>query len=380
MIDIIIKQYNRKLLIYLSLLGIIGTIMLYSASWYESFLSTNGYTEMFFLKNHLKRLLIGLFFLIGFLLLDYRTLKDIAIFLVVFSILLLILTKCIYLINGHSWYKPARWLSIGSFGFQTSDIARFSIIIYMAYYADRKREKLENVQNGLIPALFVLSLIMSLIIIQPDYSTAIMIGLIGMIILFIGGAKLSQLSLTCSCALLIGIPVLLSREYRRQRVLSFFGIGNNPDVGYQAHQSLISLGNGGLLGTGLGNSIEKNHFLPTPHTDFIFAIIGEELGFLLGTVPVITLFLLIFFQGIKIAKNCNDPFGVFLSVGIVSNFILYAFVNASVVTGLLPVTGLPMPLVSYGGSGMIVNMSLIGILLNISQGKRVVGDKHWNLK
>ncbi len=380
MIDVIIKQYNRKLLIYLSLLGIIGTIMLYSASWYESFLSTNGYTEMFFLKNHLKRLLIGLFFLIGFLLLDYRTLKDIAIFLVVFSILLLILTKCIYLINGHSWYKPARWLSIGSFGFQTSDIARFSIIIYMAYYADRKREKLENVQNGLIPALFVLSLIMSLIIIQPDYSTAIMIGLIGMIILFIGGAKLSQLSLTCSCALLIGIPVLLSREYRRQRVLSFFGIGNNPDVGYQAHQSLISLGNGGLLGTGLGNSIEKNHFLPTPHTDFIFAIIGEELGFLLGTVPVITLFLLIFFQGIKIAKNCNDPFGVFLSVGIVSNFILYAFVNASVVTGLLPVTGLPMPLVSYGGSGMIVNMSLIGILLNISQGKRVVGDKHWNLK
>ena len=142
-----------------------------------------------------------------------------------FSILLLILTKCIYLINGHSWYKPARWLSIGSFGFQTSDIARFSIIIYMAYYVDRKREKLESMQNGLIPALFVLFLIMSLIIIQPDYSTAIMIGLIGIIILFIGGAKLSQLSLTCSCALLIGIPVLLSREYRRQRVLSFLELG-----------------------------------------------------------------------------------------------------------------------------------------------------------
>ena len=248
----------------------------------------------------------------------------------------------------------------------------------MAYYVDRKREKLESMQNGLIPALVVLFLIMSLIIIQPDYSTAIMIGFLGIIILFIGGAKLSQLSLTCSCALLIGIPVLLSREYRRQRVLSFFGVGDNPDVGYQAHQSLISLGNGGLLGTGLGNSIEKNHFLPTPHTDFIFAIIGEELGFLLGTVPVITLFLLIFFQGIKIAKNCNDPFGVFLSVGIVSNFILYAFVNAAVVTGLLPVTGLPMPMVSYGGSGMIINMSLIGILLNVSQGKRVVGDKRWN--
>ena len=380
MIDIIIKKYDRKLLIYLSLLSIIGTIMLYSASWYESFLSTNGYTEMFFLKNHLKRLLIGLFCMIGFLLFDYRILKDLAIFLVVFSILLLILTKIIYLINGYSWYKPARWLSIGSIGFQTSDIARFSIIIFMAYYVDRKREELESMQNGLIPALFVLFLIMSLIIIQPDYSTAIMIGFLGIIILFVGGAKISQLSLACSCALLVGIPVLLAREYRKQRVLSFFGVGDNPDVGYQAHQSLISLGNGGLLGTGLGNSIEKNHFLPTPHTDFIFAIIGEELGFLMGTVPVITLFLLIFFQGIKIAKNCNDPFGVLLSIGIVSNFILYAFVNASVVTGLLPVTGLPMPMVSYGGSGMIINMSLIGILLNISQGKRVVGDRRWILK
>ena len=135
---------------------------------------------------------------------------------------------------------------------------------------------------------------------------------------------------------------------------------------------------GSYFGTGLGNSIEKNHFLPTPHTDFIFAIIGEELGFLMGTVPVLTLFLFIFFQGIKIAKNCTDPFGVLLSIGIVTNLILYAFVNAAVVTGLLPVTGLPMPMVSYGGSGMIINMSLIGILLNISLAKRTVGNNSWS--
>ena len=377
MIDLIIKHYDRRLMMYLSLLAIIGTIMLYSASWYESFLSTNGDSEMLFLKNHLKRLLIGMAFLVGFLLFDYRALKHIAPYLIIFSLLLLILTKAVYLINGYSWYKPARWLSVGTLGFQTSDIARFSILIFMAYYVDKQRDIIANFQNGLLPALVILSLIMSLIIIQPDYSTAIMIGFLGMLILFIGGAKISQILLTCSIALLIGIPVLLSREYRRERVLSFFGIGDNPDVGYQAHQSLISLGNGGLFGTGLGNSVEKNHFLPTPHTDFIFAIIGEELGFLIGTVPVLTLFLLIFFQGIKIAKNCNDPFGIFLSVGIVSNLILYAFVNAAVVTGLLPVTGLPMPMVSYGGSGMIINMSLIGILLNISQAKRSFGDNVW---
>ena len=222
---------------------------------------------------------------------------------------------------------------------------------------------------------------MGLIVMQPDYSTALMIGIIGIIILFIGGAKISQLSLIGAGSLLVGIPILFSREYRRQRIFSFLGIGDNPDVGYQANQSLISLGNGGVFGVGLGNSIEKNHFLPTPHTDFIFAIIGEELGFFLGTVPVLTLFLYIFLRGLKISKNCTDPFGVLLSVGIAFNLVLYAFVNAAVVTGLFPVTGLPMPMVSYGGSGMVINMALIGILLNISQSRKSIGSKNrWSPK
>jgi cell division protein FtsW len=211
---------------------------------------------------------------------------------------------------------------------------------------------------------------------QPDYSTALMIGIIGIMILFIGGAKISQLSLIGAGSMMVGIPILLSREYRRQRIFSFLGIGDNLDVGYQANQSLISLGNGGVFGVGLGNSIEKNHFLPTPHTDFIFAIIGEELGYVLGTVPVLTLFLYIFLRGLNISKNCTDPFGVLLSVGIVFNLVLYAFVNAAVVTGLFPVTGLPMPMVSYGGSGMVINMALIGILLNISQSRKSIGAKN----
>jgi len=379
MIDMIIHKYDRRLLTYLCILTVLGTIMLYSASWYESFSSSNGQTEMLFLRNHLKRLLVGMFFLFSFLIFDYRKLKIIAPYLVVISILLLIITKAYYLIQGYSWYKPSRWLYLGSFSLQTSDIARFSVIIFMSYYVDKKRDKLKDFQIGLLPALGLLSLIMALIIIQPDYSTALMICIIGMLILFIGGAKFSQLSLSGAMVLLIGIPVLLSREYRRQRMLSFLGIGDNPDIGYQANQSLISLGNGGVFGVGLGNSIEKNHFLPTPHTDFIFAIIGEELGFIIGTVPVLTLYLLIFFRGIKIAKECTDPFGVFLSIGIVFNLVIYAFINAAVVTGILPVTGLPMPMVSYGGSGMVINMAMMGILLNISQARRSVGmNKGWS--
>ena len=375
MIDVFIQRYDRHLLIFLCILSVLGTVMLYSASWYESFSSSNGRTDMLFLQNHLKRLLVGVFFLFGFLTFDYRKLKEIAPYLIMFSIFLLVMTKLYYLGKGYSWYKPARWLYLGPFSVQTSDIARFSVIIYMAFYADKKRDKLKDFQLGLLPALGILSIIMALIIIQPDYSTALMIGSIGVLILFIGGASISQLSAAGAGAMLVGIPVLLSREYRRQRILSWFGIGDNTEIGYQANQSLISLGNGGVFGVGLGNSIEKNHFLPTPHTDFIFAIIGEELGFVIGTVPVLTLFLLIFIRGLKIAKECTDSFGIFLSIGIAFNLVLYAFVNAAVVTGVFPVTGLPMPMVSYGGSGMVVNMAMMGILLNISQSRRSVGGK-----
>ena len=379
MIDIIIQRYDRQLLIYLGILAIVGTVMLYSASWYESFASSNGRTDMLFLQGHLKRMLVGVFFLFGFIMLDYRKLKEIAPYLLIVAIVLLIATKAFYLISGAGWYKPARWLPIGPFSLQTSDFARMAIIIFISYYVDKKRELLKDFQLGLLPALGVISIVMGLIVIQPDYSTALMIGVIGVLILFIGGAKFSQLSMAGAGAALIGIPVLLSREYRRVRILSFFGIGDNPDAGYQASQSLISLGNGRIFGVGLGNSIEKNHLLPTPHTDFIFAIIGEELGFILGSVPILTLFLLIFFRGLKVAKECTDPFGVFLAVGISFNIILYAFVNAAVVTGLFPVTGLPMPMVSYGGSGMVINMALIGILLSISQARKSVGgNRGWS--
>ena len=374
MIDMLIQRYDRQLLAYLGILAVMGTVMLYSASWYESFASSNGRTDMLFLQGHLKRMLVGIFFLFGFLTLDYRRLKDIAPYFLIGAIILLICTKAFYLAKGLGWYKPARWLYLGPFTLQTSDVARMAIIVFMAYYVDKKRDQLKDFQIGLLPALSVLAIIMGLIVIQPDYSTALMLGTIGVLILFIGGAQISQLSLAGAGAMLIGIPVLLSREYRRERIFSFFGLDDDPDVGYQASQSLISLGNGGIFGVGLGNSIEKNHLLPTPHTDFIFAIIGEELGFILGTVPVLTLFLLIFFRGLKVAKECTDPFGVFLAVGISFNLILYAFVNVAVVTGIFPVTGLPMPMVSYGGSGMVINMALIGILLNISQARRSVGS------
>ena len=222
---------------------------------------------------------------------------------------------------------------------------------------------------------------MSLIIIQPDFSSAIMLGLIGGIMLFIGRAKLSQLLATSVTGLAIVVPILLMAPYRLDRVRSWWNKNEElSTIGYQAYQSLISLGNGGFIGLGLGNSLEKNMFLPEPHTDFIFSIIGEEMGFV-GTLFILTLFLLVFQRGIRIAKECTDPFGVMIAVGISFSFILYAFVNAAVVTNVFPVTGLPMPLISYGGSGMVINLASMGILLNISQAKRSISHSNdWKPK
>ncbi len=375
-IDIITKRYDQLLLILIVILCVMGTVMLYSASSSLSLNETAGVTDTLFIRSHLKRLLLGILIMFLFIIIDYRKFKSIAPYLMICSIILLLTTKIMYLVKGINF--PARWLDLGFFTVQTSDIARFSLILYIAYYIDKKREKLKDFYNGFIPPILLMAGILFTIIIQPDFSTAAVIGLIGFSMLFIGGAKLSHIITTGVVSIVIMIPVMLMRSYRMKRVIywlgSIFGIngGNEHEVmGYQAQQSLISLGNGGFWGLGLGNSLEKNLFLPTPHTDFIFAIIGEELGFL-GAIFVISLFLFVFQRGIKIAKDTTDPFGVMLAVGISFSIIIYSFINVAVVTGIFPVTGLPMPLVSHGGSSLIMNLACLGILLNISQAKRSV--------
>lgn len=375
-IDIITKKYDQILLVLIILLCVVGTVMLYSASSSLSLNETSGVTDTFFLRSHLKRLIVGMVAMFFFIFMDYRKLKSVAPYLMIGSIILLLATKITYMAKGISF--PARWLDLGILTVQTSDIARLSLIVYLAYYIDKKRDKLKDFYEGFFPPIVLMASILGTIVIQPDFSTAAVIGFIGFAMLFIGGARLPHIMATSVVAVAVMVPVMLMRSYRMKRVLywlgSVFGFSSGTDqdvVGYQAQQSLISLGNGGFWGLGLGNSLEKNLFLPTPHTDFIFAIIGEELG-LLGALFVITLFLFIFQRGIKIAKETTDPFGVMLTVGISFSIIIYAFVNVAVVTGIFPVTGLPMPLISHGGSSLVMNLACLGILLNISQAKRSV--------
>lgn len=378
-LNVISKNYDRVLISAVILLCIIGTVMLYSASSIRSLMESENQTATLYLVAHLKRLLVGIIIMFLMMSFDYRHLKKYYLHLIFGAIGLLIVTKTIFLIKGIP--TAARWFYLGPLSIQTSDIARLSLIVFLAVYIDKKRRQLEDFYTGFLPSVFAIIIMMSLIIIQPDFSSAIMLGLIGGIMLFIGRAKLSQLLATSVTGLAIVVPVLLMAPYRLDRVRSWWNRNEElSTIGYQAYQSLISLGNGGFIGLGLGNSLEKNMFLPEPHTDFIFSIIGEEMGFV-GTLFILTLFLLVFQRGIRIAKECTDPFGVMLAVGISFSFILYAFVNAAVVTNVFPVTGLPMPLISYGGSGMVINLASMGILLNISQAKRSISHSNdWKPK
>lgn len=382
-LDIIIKKYDKMLLwIILALCGI-GVVMLYSASSFKSLYLTSGLSDTIYLRSHLKRMIIGITAMFFFAVLDYRKLKSIAPHFIVLSIFLLFLTKVMSILNGSA--SASRWLDIGFISMQTSDIARLSLIIYLAYYIDKKGNRIREFYTGIIPPLFLIAVMLFLIIVQPDFSTAAVLGMIGFIMLFIGGAKISHLAAASGAALAIMIPVMLMMPYRMKRIVywisSIFGESESlsQNLGYQAQQSLISLGNGGIKGLGIGNSLEKNLFLPEPHTDFIFAIIGEELG-LWGAIIVLSIFLFLFQRGIKIAKGTTDTFGIMIAIGIVTSIVLYAFINVGYVTGILPVTGLPIPLISHGGSNLVITLSGLGILLNISESKRSINNKFWSNK
>ncbi len=368
-ITLSMKNFDRLLMAAVIILSVIGTVMLYSASSSLSMAETNGRTDTVYLQSHLLRLLLGTIVLFTFILLDYRTLRSIAPWLMYGSIILLILTKGVFWIKGI--HAPARWMYLGPFSIQTTDIARLSLIIYLAAYLDYKRDHIKDFYSGFVPPVTIIGILFALIVIQPDFSTAMMFGIITAVMLFMGGARFSHMLATGTAALALAIPIMMAMPYRRARVMAWLHGTDDGSIGYQVTQSLISLGNGGFAGLGLGNSLEKNFFLPTPHTDFIFSIIGEEIG-LIGTLFILTLFLFIFQRGIKIAKECTDPFGILLAIGLSFNFVLYAFINAAVTTNIFPVTGLPMPLISYGGSSMLIHFAAIGILLNISQSRRVV--------
>ena len=265
-----------------------------------------------------------------------------------------------------AFVEQGRWMHIGPIHFQGVDVARFCLILFFADSLARKEKMLVNFNEGLFPHLCYLIVFAGLVLKQPDFSSSFLLALTLLTMLFVAPVKLPQLALTGFSFVPLLILAVIFSPYKLQRVLTFM----NPEAdiqgaGYQIYQSMVSFGSGGITGVGYARSTQKMFFLPEAHTDFVFAIIGEELG-LIGTMLVVGIFGVILVRGIRAARRSVEPFIYYLTIGITAHFVLYAIVNMMVTLHLLPATGLPLPFVSYGGTALLFSCIYAGILLKIA--------------
>lgn len=278
------------------------------------------------------------------------------------SLLLLLIVLFVEKIGGAS-----RWIRLGPINVQPAEMAKVSLIIFLAAHCSKKAEDLQDLRKGFAPAIGIVALICALILAERDLGTPVLLGAVSMILLFIAGARLSHLGMTAGLAGITLIPLLLFDPERARRLLAFL----NPweyslGEGYQLIQSWLAFGCGGIFGVGLGNAGQKLFYLPESHTDFIFSIIGEELG-LMGTWLVVLLFFALLYFGTRIASRAPDQFGSFLVIGLTLNIVLQACFNMAVATGLAPTKGIGLPFISYGGSSLMMFMLSVGMILSVAR-------------
>jgi len=344
-------------------LVLFGLVMVYSSSAIIAF-EYYGESHKLFTKQLMAATIgLGLMFLL--MRIDYRRLFYIDDVLLGFALILTALT----LVPGLT--SNGRWLNFGPFNFQPTEFLKLTLIFYMAASLVRKEERLSRFSEGVLPYLVVLGVASVLAILQPDFGMALLFAAIVFFMLFIGGARITHL-LTPA---LLGLPLLyasiLISPYRLERVVSFLNPQKySSDGGYQIMQSLAAIGSGGLFGKGLGESGQKLFYLPAAYNDFIFSVTAEELG-LLGAFFIVWLFVLLGVKGLKIALNAPDRFSKLLAAGCTFSLCSQAVINLGVSVGLLPVTGLTLPFMSFGGSSLIVSLAMTGVLLNISRYKAV---------
>ncbi|OQY05231.1 MAG: putative lipid II flippase FtsW [Desulfobacteraceae bacterium 4572_123] len=360
--------YDLKLLFPVLFLVGIGIVMIYSSS---SALALKKFkTDYYFLVKQ------GIFSVLGIMTLvfcrhfPYRFYRSLVYPMLIFAWVLLLAVLVTDL--GHSAGGALRWLRFGSFSFQPAEFARFALIIFLAYSMTKKEGRIKEFSVGFLPHLLILGVFTALIMLQPDFGSAVMLTVITWIMLFLGGVRLWHLGSTLLVLLPIGYFVMINASYRFARLLSFMDPWKYPtDAGYQIVHSLMAFGTGGLWGTGIGKGYQKLFYLPEPHTDFIFSVIGEELG-LIGVLAIMGLYILIFWRGLTIARTTSDTFGMFVAAGLTISIGLQVCVNMAVTLGLLPTKGLSLPFLSYGGSSLLLNMAAVGILMNIgaNSGKR----------
>jgi cell division protein FtsW len=341
-------------------LTLLGLIIVMSAS---STYSAIRFDSLFHLFNsHLFKVMIGILAMILFCAIPYEIYKDFSKPAIIIMTIVLILT----LFFAHNIKGAGRWINLGFISFQPADVAKLVLIVHLAAMIEDKGESLKVYKEGFLYLMIWVLVIAGLILIQPNVSNAILLVFISFIMLYIGGAKFTHIMGTAFLCLLAGAGAAMLFAHSRERILSFItAINTGGTANIQVKQALLGLGSGGIFGVGLGHSMQSNLFLPESYGDFIFAIIGEELGFL-GSFIVLFSYLVLFIAGILIAKKTKDTFGQLLAFGITFSIILYALINAAVATGLVPTTGLPLPFISYGGTSLIFLCISVGILVNIA--------------
>lgn len=338
----------------------IGLVMVLTAS--STFSIMVAESVFHFFNSHLFRVLlgVGLMCLFAFLPYDiYRHFSKVGIFI---ALGLLLITPFV----AENTKGAMRWINLYFFTIQPADIAKLFIIIHLARLIESKGKELEDLKYGFIPPLIWTVLFSGLIIIQPNVSNAVLIIIISFSLLYVGGAKLKHIFVSAFMLISAGAAMAMILPHSRSRILTFItSLTQGGDINLQVKQGIIALGSGGLWGVGIGHSRQSDLFIPEAYGDFIFTVLGEELGFF-GSASVLFLYLVLFISGILVAKKAKDDFGKLLAFGITFLISISAFINVGVTSGLLPTTGLPLPFISYGGTSLVVLCIAIGILINIA--------------
>ncbi len=358
------RQLQSDKILFGAVVGLVlfGALMVFSAS--AVLAADNYHNSNYFLWRQLAWVVAGLVAVVVMMNVDYRRLASP---LVVFPALALQFILLVVVLFADRSHNTHRWLHLGPASLQPSEFAKIVLALFLAFFLDLRKGQVNDWKHTLAPILLVAGVMGMLVLVEPDFGTTLALGLVVTAILFAAGLQLRYFALTGLSALPVVYWLILHSTYRHNRVLAFLNPYADPlGKGFQILQSYIAVGTGGITGLGLMEGKQKLFFLPEPQTDFIFAVVGEELG-LLGTLAIVTVFVLILLRGLRASAGCSDDFGRLLALGLTVMVVGQALVNMSVVLGLLPTKGIPLPFVSYGGSSLLVNMLAVGILLNISQ-------------
>ena len=353
---------DRLLFIVTLLLVFIGLVMVFSAS--AVIAKERYHSGYFFLLRQMGWAVAGFIAMMIGMRVDYKRLKHPAVVFGLLGLTTLMLISVFFLDRAHHTH---RWIHFSGFSFQPSELAKPALILFLACFLEARARSMDDWRNTLLPAVLPTLVFIGLIVFQPDLGTAIACGAITICILFVAGLEIKYLAYSFVGSLLPLYFLIFHVAYRRDRILAFLDPYSDPQGrGFHIIQSLIAVSTGGLTGVGLMEGKEKLFYLPEPHTDFIFSVLGEELG-LLGCMAVVILFAMLLWRGVRTALRTQDMFGRFLAVGITSMVVVQAFINISVVLGLMPTKGIPLPLISYGGSSLFITLACVGVLLNITK-------------